>query len=535
MHFDGDVVEDPIRTAHKPTLYGLMAIAFFILLLAIINFVNLSTAQSIRRAKEIGVRKVLGGSRLSLVFQFLTETMILTSFSTALGLLLVNPTLYFFRSFLPPGLSFRIFDPATILILTVTTFITALLAGWYPAKVLSSYAPALTLAAASESRAGRQWLLRKGLIVFQFTVSLVFIIGSIVITDQLKYARNIDPGFNADAILTVETPRGDSLSKITVLKEMFRKIPGIDQVALQWVSPMTDNTRGMRLKIRPTDKKDIGVTQVAGDESFIPLYQIRLLAGRNLTASDSVKEFVINETLARRLGYSKFDQALGATLYWNDRPYPIVGVVADFHTKSLHDPITPLCIINRPEREGTLAIKLASKGNRVQMISVTAVLSRAEKAWKSIYPDKPFSYRFYDESLALLYEKDSQTATLINTSMGIAIFISCIGLFGLALFTAEKRAKEVSIRKILGASVKSITFLLCKDFILLVIIALITASPIAWYGMNRWLRSFAFHIDIGITTFIIAGAAAVTIALLTVAWQAVRAARANPIKNLKTE
>jgi putative ABC transport system permease protein len=459
--------------------------------------------------------------------------MILTLFSTLLGLFLVNPTLYFFRSFLPPGLSFHLFDPTTIVILAVTTFTTTLLAGWYPAKVLSSYAPALTLAAASESRGGHQWLLRKGLIVFQFTVSLVFIIGSIVIADQLKYARNIDPGFNADAILTVETPRGDSLSKITVLKEMLRKIPGIDQVALQWVSPMTDNTRGMRLKIRPTDKKDIGVTQVAGNESFIPLYQIRLLAGRNLTASDSVKEFVINETLARRLGYNKFDQALGATVYWNDRPYPIVGVVADFHTKSLHDPITPLCIINRPEREGTLAIKLASKGRQPRVI--TAVLSRAEKAWKAIYPGKAFTYRFYDESLALLYEKDSQTATLINTSMGIAIFISCIGLFGLSLFTAEKRAKEVSIRKILGASVKSITVLLCKDFVLLVIIALITASPIAWYGMNRWLRSFAFHIDIGITTFIIAGAAAVTIAFLTVAWQAVRAATANPIKNLKVE
>jgi putative ABC transport system permease protein len=535
MHFFGDVVENPIRTAHKPTLFGLMAIAVFILLLAIINFVNLSTAQSIRRAKEIGVRKVLGSSRSGLVLQFLTETMILTLFSTLLGLLLVKPTLYFFRSFLPPGLSFRLLDPTTMIVLTVTTFTTALLAGWYPAKVLSSYAPALSLAASSEIRGGHQWLLRKGLIVFQFTVSLVFIIGSIVIADQLKYARNIDPGFNADAILTVETPRGDSLSKITVLKEMLRKIPGIDQVALQWVSPMTDNTRGMRLKIRPTDKKDIGVTQVAGNESFIPLYQIHLLAGRNLTASDSVNEFVINEILARKLGYSKPDQTLGATVYWNDRPYPIVGVVADFHTKSLHDPITPLCIINRREREGTIAIKLASKGKRVQMIMITAVLARAEKAWKSVYPEKAFSYRFYDESLALLYEKDSQTATLINTSMGIAIFISCIGLFGLALFTAEKRAKEVSIRKILGASVESITFLLCKDFVFLVIIALITASPIAWYGMNRWLQSFAFHIDIGMGTFITAGAAAIFIALLTVAWQAVRAAMANPIKNLKTE
>lgn len=530
MHFNADVIENPIRTAHMPTLYGLTAIALFILLLAMTNFLNLSTAQSIRRAKEIGVRKVLGSGRKSLVLQFLTETAILTSIATFLGLLWVRPALYLFRSFIPEGITFHFFSLTTLLIFLTVTFVTAVFSGIYPAKVLSSYNPVLSLQAAGEHKGSGQWLLRKGLIVFQFTVSIVFIIGSMIIAQQLQYTRNIDPGFNADAILTIESPRGDSLSKIRVLAEKSKKIPGVQQVALQWVSPMTENTRGMRLKLRPTDTKEMGVTQVAGDENFIPLYQVRLLAGRNLYPSDSVRELVINERLSHLIGHSTPAQSIGKMLYWNDRPYPIVGVVADFHTSSLHNPITPLCIINRPEREGAIAIKLASKGKNSHII--TTVLSRAKKVWDQVYPDKSFNYKFFDESLSLLYKKDRQTALLINSAMIIAILISCIGLFGLALFNAERKAKEISIRKVLGATVKSVTLLLCKDFVQLVLLALLVASPIAWYLTDRWLRGFAYHIRIQVWIFAAAGASAICIALITVGYQSVRAAMVNPVKNL---
>jgi hypothetical protein len=528
MHFNDDIVENPIRTAHMPTLYSMMAVALFILLLAVINFINLSTALSIRRAREIGVRKVLGGTRMSLAIQFVIETSVLTLFASLLGLLWIKPALFVFRSFVPEGVVFHFFSFSTFIILGGTILVTTILASLYPARVLSSYLPALSLKAAGAA-GGDHSLLRKGLIVFQFTVSLVFIIGSMVISRQLKYARDIDPGFNADAILIVDGPGGDSLSKVRVLAEKFRKIPGIDQVALEWVPPMTDNTRGMRLKVSPADSKEWGVTQVAGNENFIPLYRIHLLAGRNLRASDSVREFVINESLSRVLGNKTPDQALGKTYYWNDRPYPVVGVVADFHTSSLHDPITPLCIINRTERQGAIAIKLASPGKG------SAPLAAMQKAWKLIYPDKVFNFRFYDESLAMLYEKDRKTAVLINTSMVIAILISCIGLFGLALFSAEKRAKEISIRKILGATIGNIAYLLCRDFLLLVIVALFIASPVAWHLMNRWLRGFAYHIDIQVWTFIAAGAFAVFIALVTVGYQSVKAALANPIKDLRSE
>jgi putative ABC transport system permease protein len=533
IHFNADVVENPIRTANMPTLYSLMAIALFILILAVINFINLSTAQSIRRAKEVGVRKVLGSSRASLVFQFLTETLVLTLFAVFLAVALVNLVLTAFRSFIPPGVTFYFFSPPTAIFLLLIIVVTSLLAGLYPAKVLSAYSPALTLKGEGAQRGGEKWLLRKGLIVFQFTVSLVFIIGVIVINNQLKFTRSKDLGFTSDAIITVGTPWGDSLAKARVLADKVKQIAGVSKVALEWLPPMTKNGRGMRIKFKSTDVKETGVAQVAGNEDLIPLYQIKLLAGRNLVHSDSAREFVINETLSRLMGCKKPEDAVGKMLYWNNKLYPVVGVVADFHSSSFHDPITPLCILNRPEREGSLAIKLATKGK--QSGTIKASLSQIEKAWKQMYPAGTFDYQFYDESLALLYEKDQQTATLMNTAMAITIFISCIGLFGLALFTAEKRAKEISIRKILGASAVNIATMLSMDFVVLVTISLFIASPIAWYFMNQWLQGFAYRINISLWVFILAGLGAIFIALLTVSFQAIKAALANPVKSLRSE
>jgi putative ABC transport system permease protein len=243
---------------------------------------------------------------------------------------------------------------------------------------------------------------------------------------------------------------------------------------------------------------------------------------------------VINETLARKMGYDRPDQALGKMVYWGGyRPYPVVGVVSDFHTRSLHDPITPVCIINRRDREFNLAVKLASKGQGAGMVKVT--LGRMERVWRKMYPAGTWNYRFYDETLALLYEKDRRAEALVNVALGLSIFISCIGLFGLTLFTVQKRAKEISIRKVLGASVANVLTLLCREAVGLVGIALLVASPVAWWLMSEWLRGFAYHIAIGWWVFVLAGVAAVGVALITVSMQAVRAATANPVKNLRTE
>jgi len=533
IHFNADVIENPIRTAHMPTLFALMGIALFILGIAAVNFINLSTAQSIRRAREVGVRKVMGSSRAGLIGQFLTETFVLTFFAVVLAVLLVNPVLAAFRSFIPSGVSFHLFYPSTFIFLVLVTIVTSLLAGLYPAKVLSAYLPALSLKGDVARKGSEKWYLRKGLIVFQFTVSLVFIIGSIVITSQLNYTRNKDLGFTTDAIITVGTPWGDSLANARVAAEKIKRLSGISEVAMEWLPPIDKYPRGMSIKFNSADEKETSVGQVAGNEDLIPLYRIKLLAGRNLQPSDSVKEFVINESCSRMMGCKQPAEAIGRIVYWRNIPYPVVGVVADFHGSSLHAPIRPLCIINRVEREGNIAVKLASKGMPAN--TVKATLARIEQTWKSVYPAGAFHYSFLDESIALLYEKDRQTATLMNTAMLITIFISCIGLFGLTMFSAERRTKEIGVRKVLGASVADITVLLSKDFVALIAIAALTASPIAWYFMNRWLADFAYRITISWWMFLLAGLSALFIGLATVSYQAIQAALKNPVKSLRTE
>ena len=533
VHFNADIIENPIRTAHLPTLYSLMSIAAFILVLAIINFINLSTAQSIMRAREVGVRKVLGGGKNGLIFQFLSETFLLTILAVSIAVALVDPLLRFFGAYIPEGIFFRASDPSMAAFLAGITVVTAIAAGTYPGLVLSSYEPVRTLKGQGISGGNHNRLLRKGLIVFQFTVSMIFLIGSIVVADQLRYTRQKDLGFKADAVINMESPRGQDPDKIDVLAQNIRQIPGIQQVALQWLPPMSDNPRGMKLKYKSTDEKDFWVTQVAGDEEFIPLYQLHLLAGRNLAPSDTVNEFVINETFSRFMGYQQPEEALGRTLFWNDRPYPVVGVVADFHTSSLHNPIEPLCIINRKDRMGSLAVRLDAKSK--QSAAIAETLSQMEQVWKRVYPASAFSFSFYQESIAQLYEKDRQAATLVNVSMAVAIFISCIGLFGLSLFNAEKRAREVSIRKILGAGVGHIAILLSREYIGLAVLGLGIAAPIAWYLMHQWLNSFAYRVGIAWWVFAMAGLTAVAIALATVSYQALRTALANPAEVLKAE
>ncbi|HWB27317.1 MAG TPA: ABC transporter permease [Chitinophagaceae bacterium] len=533
IHFNADVIENPIRTANLPTLYILMAVALFILALGIINFINLSTAQSIQRAKETGIRKVLGSSKKGLIALFLVETFMLTLVAVILSAALAKPVLAAFKSFIPGGISFHLFSSSTLIFLAVIIFITPLLAGLYPAKVLSSYSPVISLKATGTQKGSERWLMRKTLTVFQFTISLLFVTGSIIITKQLNYTRSKYPGFSSNAILTVDAPRGDSAYKIRALAEKFKQVAGIERVALQWIPPMTSNSRGMQVKLKNNDVKEMQVTQVDGNEDYIPLYEVKLLAGRNLRHADTVNEFVINESMLHLMGKKNPADALGETIYWNNIAYPVVGVVADFHTKSLHDPITPACIINRQDREGSFAIKLASKGQDAGEVQKT--ISRAAEAWKEIYPNATFAYKFYDETLDALYEKDRQTATLMKTSMAVTIFISCIGLFGLALFTTRRRAKEIGIRKVLGASITQISAMLTKDFAALIIIALLIASPLAWYVMHLWLQGFAYHITINTWVFVMSGIIAIGIMLVTVGYQSIKAAIANPVNALRSE
>ena len=530
LHFNADYVDNYSRKAHLPTLYGMMGVAVFILLIAAINFVNLSTAQSVQRAKEIGVRKVLGSSRKSLIFQFLSETTLLTLAAVSIALVLVGPILSASQSLTPKGLTFELFSLETLLFLLFVTVTTSLLAGFYPSLVLSSYRPALTLKGQTALKGGQKGYFRKGLIVFQFTVSLVFIIATLIVDRQLSYIRNKELGFSTDAIISIDAGRA---GKSDVLAQRIRPLSGVERVSMQWFPPM--GMSYMMTKMKYTGKREIemDVSAKVGDENFIPLYGIRLLAGRNYLKSDSLRELVINATFAKRLGFKKPAEALNQFLDFNGKKIPIVGVVADFHEQSFHDKIDATFIGYLPRNARNLGVKLTSNGKT--MSDVKATLASIEEQWNAIHPDKKFEYEFLDDRIARLYEKEQKTSRLVNTATAIAILISCMGLFGLATFTAEQRTKEISIRKVLGASVAGIVALLSKDFLKLVFIALILAAPVAWWAMNEWLKGFAYKVDIEWWVFALAGLLAVFIALLTISFQSIRAALMNPVKSLRSE
>ena len=530
LHFNDDYQDNYSRKAHLPTLYGLMAIAGFILLIAAINFINLSTAQSVQRAKETGIRKVMGSSRANLIFQFLNETFLLTLGAMLVSLLLAKPVLAAFQSLTPKGLTFDLFSGQTLAFLVLVTVSTALLAGFYPSWVLSSYVPALTLKGQTTRTGNQKGYLRKGLIVFQFTVSLVFIIGTLMVSRQLNFMRNTDLGFSTDAIISLHTGR---LGKGDVLAQKLRQLSGIEQVTKEWFPPMGEAFMVTKLTYRGKKEIALDVSAKAGDEHFIPLYQLRLLAGRNYVKSDTLRELVINATYAKALGFRNPADALNQLVDMNGKNYPIVGVVADFHEQSFHERIGPVFIGYLPRQSQNIGVKLSTKGK--QLGDVNGTLAAIEKVWKDVYPDTKFDYTFLDDSIARLYEKEQKTGQLVNMATAIAILISCMGLFGLATFTAEQRTKEIGVRKVLGASVASIVSLLSQDFLRLVLMALLLASPLAWWAMNQWLKDFAYKVDLAWWVFALAGLLAVGIALLTVSVQSLKAALKNPVISLRSE
>ncbi|WP_162915482.1 ABC transporter permease [Paraflavitalea soli] len=542
------------RKASLPVLYTLIAVAGFILLLAIVNFVNLSTAQSMQRAREIGVRKVLGGSRRAIAVQFFTETLVLTVAAVGLAALMVNPVFGLFADLIPTGVRFRL-DGATLLFFLVVTAVTTFLAGFYPAKVLGNYQPTVTLKGIATAPGGGKGTLRKGLIVFQFTISLLFIIASVVIGAQLQYVLRADLGFKTDAILTISSPlvnRGGGISfqsdkartpppasevtgKLAVLTNKIRQLAGVEQVIREGRPPMGRMHWGFGGgALKGSDERSFDVSLHHGDENYLPFYGMKLVAGRNMLPGDSTRELLISETCARALGFADVSKAVGqAVIVGPGEDYPVAGVVADFYESDFHLVTWPVIIKHDPAQEKTIAVRIAAKG--MSAGEMKTLIGRIEKDWKTIFPDSPFDYSFLDESIATMYADDLRTRLLTNVAMGITVFISCLGLLGLAIFSTQRRTREIGIRKVLGATVPGIMVMLCKEIVVLILIALLIASPLAWYFMHDWLQSFAYRTPLSSWMFIAAGAAAIGIALLTVGFQAMRAAMANPVRSLRTE
>jgi len=538
IHFNNDYKAGYGRPVHLPTLYGLMAIAVFILLIAMINFINLSTAQSLQRAKEIGVRKVLGSSRRNLILQFLSETFILTLIAVLLSMMIISPLISAFHKFLPDGVALSA-DLPTISFILLVTITTALFAGFYPAKILSAYMPARVLKGANfQTRRGKNYL-RKGLIVFQFAISLVFIIATLTMGNQIRYVLNTDMGFTKDAIINIPTSRNYPVEKKEILAQQINKVTGVQMVSVGLGTPAKKNHWSTILRCKELSEEKIGSQFQEGDENYLSLYQLKLVAGRNLMKCDTMKEYLINETCAKKLGFKKPADAIGKLIDAgftdgaSHKQLPIVGVLADFHSQSLHVPIEATFMGMSKKVSRTISVKLATQGKQINNFKQT--IAKIEKLWKDIYPNEKFEYKFFDDTIARFYDKELQTEQIMNAAMAIAIFISCMGLFGLVTFTAQQRTKEIGIRKVLGASVAGIVSMLSIDFIKLVLLALIIASPVAYYFMHQWLHDFAYRISISGWVFILAGFAAVLITLITVSFQAIKTAVANPVKSLRTE
>ena len=525
---------DDFRKAYKPTLYALMGVALFIMIIAVANFINLSTAQSIQRAKEVGVRKVLGGNRKTIMLQFLIESFVITLFSVIVSILLVIPVLSLFKDYIPDGVIFQLFKPANILFLFCISIITSLLAGFYPAIVLASYLPVISLKGSALSKDGEKLNLRKTLIVFQFSISLVFIIAATVISKQMKYMNNADKGFNPSAIITINR-WNDRQGKLKLLAENMRQVHGVDKVLWQGNAPMGFAQRSGSYTFKGKQDVILQPTMEIGDETYIPFYQMKIIAGRNMVHSDSLNELVVNETMTRAMGFQHPLDAVGKMLYGTGpvKAVPIVGVVADFHQGSFHDAIQPAVILNLSSFKQSIAIRLS--GSEKNVSEVRFVLSHLESEWKKIFPDTPFEYSFLNESITWLYGQEEKTAWLINASTLITIFISCMGLFGLGMFSARRRTKEIGIRKVLGASVADITIMLSRDFVMLIILSIVIAAPVSWYFMNQWLQDYTYRTNLSWWVFFVAGISALLIGLITVSYQSIKAAVANPIKSLRTE
>lgn len=538
MHFTNEYGENNVHKANKPVLLGLIGVAIFLLILAIINFINLSTAQLPRRGKEIAVRKTMGSSGKRLIFQFLGETFFTCLLAAILSCFLSYLFLLSFKELFPEEMHAYINYYQIFGLFWLFLLFTTLCAGLYPGWLITRVNPIQILRNQTLIAIGGVRLsLRKTLIIFQFIIAMLFIVSAIIVGQQLRYTLHKDLGFNKDAILLVNVPwpkaNDNKGTKYSLLNDL-KSLKGIERVSLS-APPLSSNTISNNYDYMPDNgsaKKEFQPYIKNIDTAYISLYNMQLLAGRNLLPSDTVREYLVNETLLKVLGFKSPKEAIGKFIGPQDgQQFPIVGVIKDFHNKTFYSSIDPIILLNDKELNTTYNIKLTERNPESWQESIAEI----EKLWKNFYPDETFEYKFYDKSIEDMYTGEHHMSKIINLSTMVAILISCLGLLGLITLTAYQRTKEIGIRKVLGASITGIIALLSKDFLKLIVLAVLIASPIAWWAMNTWLQSFTYRIEIQWWIFVLAGLLAVCIAFFTMSVQAIKAAKANPVDSLRNE
>jgi putative ABC transport system permease protein len=532
MHLNEDFYTYKGDSLTHKELWSLALVGFFILFVACINFINLATAQSITRAKEIGVRKVLGSNRSQILKQFLNETSIITITSLIIGYLLAQLALPFISNLMQKPLSLDLFSSPSIILFLILLGITVnFLAGFYPGMVLSGFNPieAIKNKISTSSIGGIS--IRRGLVVLQFVIAQFLIIGTMVVIKQMQFFRNQPMGFEKNAIALIELPSDSSgVANYNYLKEQMVKIPGVDAASFCLDAPASfgGNNTTFYFNNDPV-KKDFNINLQFGDTSYLNTFQIKLLAGRVPYPSDTMRELLVNETLVKKLGLASADDIIGKTLSYDlDKKFPVVGVMQDFNSKSLKEPVTPFILAANSHGYNYIALRMDPK--RMQQ-----TLSQAQKVFTHTYPTYIYDLNFVDERIAQFYKTEAMASHLFKIAAFLAIFISCLGLYGLVSFMAVQKTKEVGIRKVLGASVQSIVFLFSKEFTILIGIAFLIAVPLSYFLMQQWLSGFYYHIAISWFVFALAIIISVIIAWLTVGYKAIRAGLANPVKSLRTE
>ncbi len=534
VHYDTEAGDYSNKTISHELLNVLWLIAAFILLIACVNFINLSTAQAVNRAKEVGVRKVLGGNKSQLQIQFIVETFLIVTSAVILAAIITMLALPYVNQLLELSLSFNIFNnPAIILFLSAVTIVVTALAGFYPSIVLSRFSPVNALQRKLTVNTTKGISLRRGLVVFQFVIAQALIIGTLIIVKQMDYFMNQPLGFDKDAIVNVPFRPDSTGSKLTdYLRQQLQSINGVQAVSFSSNTPVEDdNNRFTTLKFDHAIKnEDFQAIVKFADNEYVPTYKLQLAAGRNLQPSDMTREFLVNESFVKSLGLKRPEDILNREVsIWGDViKCPVVGVVKDFNDRSLRQRVAPLIMATNSTMYRQASIKLTTT-------NMAAAMQSIKKIWQQTFPDYVYEYSFLDDKIAGFYKQENQLSQLYKIFAAIAIFLSCLGLYGLASFMAVQRIKEVGIRKVLGATSANIVYLFSKEFILLIAIAFAIAAPIAWYYMNQWLQDYAYRINVSWWLFAAGGFAAIIIALVTVSFQAIKAAMANPVKNLRTE
>ncbi|HKK42374.1 MAG TPA: FtsX-like permease family protein, partial [Bacteroidales bacterium] len=506
----------------------------FILLIACVNFINLSTAQAVNRAKEAGVKKVLGSNKAQLQIRFITESFIVVVIAAILAVVIIIPVLPYVNRLLELSLSINLIKNPSIIIFLVTAIVViTTLACFYPAIVLSRFNPVDIIKSRLTAGTSKGVTLRRGLVVFQFIIAQALIAGTLIIVKQMNFFMDQPPGFDKEAIINIPF-RVDTawFRRQDYLKQQLLSLNGVKAVTFSSNTPAEDNTDMWSTFTfdHAVKEADFKVITKFADDQYVPAYKLQIIAGRNLRPSRMTREFLVNESLMHNLGITDPEKIMNKEIsIWGGRiKCPVVGVLKDFYDRSFRNNIAPLLITTNNTMYSQAGVKLATAG-------LSSTLQSVKKIWEQTLPDYVYEYQFLDDKIRDFYKQQSQLALLYKIFAAIAIFLSCLGLYGLALFTAARKTKEVGIRKVHGASVANIVFLFSKEFILLIVIAFVIAAPIAWYYMNNWLQDFAYHVNISGWIFVASWAVALVIALATISYQAVKAALANPADSLSSE